>query len=57
MRQGETIESAVADAQNIEPKESEVNLEDRLADNCGQEQMSETSTEVDMDLTEDLEVL
>ncbi|KAI9081076.1 hypothetical protein K1719_037056 [Acacia pycnantha] len=52
VRQGATFEPAVVNAQDIEPKEPKVDSQDRLADNCGGEQMSETSVEADKEQTE-----
>ena len=52
VRQGATIEPAVVNTQDIEPKEPKVDSQDRLADNCDREQMSETSVEADKEQTE-----
>ncbi|KAK4282721.1 hypothetical protein QN277_014065 [Acacia crassicarpa] len=52
VRQGATIEPAVVNTQDIEPKEPKVDSQDRIADNCGLEQMSETSVEADKEQTE-----
>lgn len=63
VRQGATIEPAVSSIQDIEPKEAKVDIDElvqntarkqnpELVENCGSEQMSGTSIEVDKEQTE-----